>query len=132
MRISKISSALVAGLAALTVGGIAAAQAPKAAAGDAAAGQTLFKARCAVCHGQEATGGALAPNLHGVVGRKAASTTFARYSPALKASGITWDTTKLSTFLTKPSAMVPGTLMAVQIPNDTERANVVAFLNTLK
>lgn len=131
MRISKISSALVAGLAALTVGGVAAAQAapPK---GDAAAGQTLFKARCAMCHGQDATGGALAPNLHGVVGRKAASTAFPRYSAGLKGSGITWNSAKLYQFLVKPSAMVPGTLMVVQIPDNTERANVVAYLNTLK
>ena len=128
MRTSILSAAIIAGLMAMSAAGGAAAQAK----GDPVAGGALFKARCAMCHGQDAAGGALAPNLHGVVGRKAASTAFPRYSAALKASGITWTTDKLDTFLIKPSALVPGTLMAVMLPTNPDRANVVAFLATLK
>ncbi|MDE2303884.1 MAG: c-type cytochrome [Sphingomonadales bacterium] len=100
--------------------------------GNAAAGASLFDQRCKVCHvigeGQK---GVLAPNLRGVVGRRAASTAFA-YSPALKASGLTWTPAHLSQFLTAPMKMVPGTRMVVSIPDPHQRADVIAYLATLK
>jgi len=103
---------------------------PALAAGNAQAGAALVKARCQVCHtvtkGQKPT--ALAPSLSGVNGRKAGSTDFAQYSPALKASGITWTPAKLDAFLQAPAKLVPGTKMFMAVPNAAERADVVAFL----
>lgn len=99
---------------------------------DAAAGGTLFKQRCSACHsvtpGQKAM---IAPNLSGLAGRKAASTTF-NYSPALKASGLSWDRPALDKFLTGPMKMVPGTRMVISIPDAKQRADVVAYLSSLK
>lgn len=111
---------------------IGAALAGPALAQDAAAGAALFKQRCTACHtvtpGQ-APGAA--PNLYGVVGRKAASTPF-NYSPALKASGLTWDKATLDRFLTSPMKMVPGTRMLIPISDPKQRADLIAYLGSLK
>jgi cytochrome c len=110
---------------------LAAAAAP-AMAQDAAAGAALFKQRCSTCHsvtpGQTSS---LAPNLAGVVGRKAASTTFS-YSAALKASGLTWDPATLDKFLTSPMKLVPGTRMLIPVSDPKQRADLIAYLATLK
>ena len=69
----------------------------------------------------------------GVVGRKAASEPeFTKYSPALKASKITWSKKTLNKFLVNPREKVPGTFMPIQIADDKTRADVVAYLATLK
>jgi cytochrome c len=67
------------------------------------------------------------------VGRKAGSQPeFTKYSEALKASGLTWTTENLDRFLISPMAMVPGTFMPMLIPDDKTRADVIAYLATLK
>jgi cytochrome c len=68
------------------------------------------------------------PNLAGVVGRKAASTAF-NYSPALKASGLTWTRANLDRFLTGPARMVPGTRMSVVMSDAAQRAAVIQYLS---
>ena len=57
---------------------------------------------------------------------------FHQYSPALKASKLTWSTKTLNKFLMNPGEIVPGTFMPIQIPDDKTRADVVAYLATLK
>ncbi len=100
---------------------------------NATAGQATFVARCAMCHGKEAQGGPMAPSLKGVVGRKAATeAAFPRYSAALKKSGLTWTQANLNDFLTAPAKKVPGTTMVIALPKADERANVLAYLATLK
>lgn len=99
---------------------------------DLAAGGKTFQQKCMMCH--TVTPGAkaiTAPNLLGVSNRRAASTDFA-YSPALKASKMVWTSATLDKFLTGPSQLVPGTRMTVTIPDPAQRANVVAYLMTLK
>ena len=97
-------------------------------------GKTTFNTMCGVCHSVQTTGGpALGPNLLGVVGRKAGSQPdFTLYTPALKASKITWNKKALDKFLVNPNAKVPGTAMPMQIPDNKTRADVVAYLATLK
>jgi cytochrome c len=97
-------------------------------------GKATFTIMCGVCHSVQPTGGPHeGPNLLGVVGRKAATEPeFTRYSPALKASKLTWNKKTLDKFLQNPMAKVPGTLMPMQIPDDKTRADVVAYLATLK
>ena len=93
-------------------------------------GARLFAQRCVACHsataGQRAV---IGPNLAGVVGRKAASTTFS-YSPALKASNVTWNRANLDRFLTAPARMVPGTRMVIAVTNPQERAAILNYLQT--
>lgn len=97
-------------------------------------GKATFNTMCSVCHSVQKTGGPVeGPNLLGLVGREAASRPdFTKYSDALKASGITWSTENLDKFLVNPMAMVPGTFMPMLIPDDKTRADVVAYLATLK
>jgi cytochrome c2 len=97
-------------------------------------GKATFTTVCSVCHSVQKTGGPnQGPNLVGVVGRKAGSQPeFPGYSPALKASNITWSQKTLDKFLVDPMAKVPGTLMPIQIADDKTRADVVAYLATLK
>lgn len=97
-------------------------------------GRATFAMNCGVCHSVQETGGPnQGPNMLGLVGRKAGSQPeFQMYSAALKASGITWSVQTLNKFLVNPGAMVPGTIMPLQITDDRIRADVIAYLATLK
>lgn len=69
--------------------------------------------RCIACHTVEENGpNTLGPNLHGVVGRAAASREGFAYSPALQNSGLTWDEETLQRWIANPAKTVPGTKMA--------------------
>ena len=98
------------------------------AAGPAPDGAQLFQQRCAACHTVTPGGRAvLAPNLAGLLNRKAASTTF-NYSPALKASNLTWSRANLDRFLSGPGRMVPGTRMVISVSDPAQRAAILNFL----
>ena len=109
------------------------AMAQTAPAGNAATGKLVFL-QCQACHAvQQGAAALVGPDLAGVYGRKAASLPGYDYSAALKASGITWTSDTLNSWLTNPSAMVPGTKMAFAgLPNPALRADVIAYLGTLK
>ena len=98
--------------------------------GDIAAGATLFKQRCALCH-QTSTQNGQGPGLAGVVGRKAGSGVF-KYTAALRDSGLLLDPPGLDAFLSSPMSRVPGTTMVVAVPNADERRNLIAYLATLQ
>ena len=93
--------------------------------GDAAAGEDLFMDRCAMCH--VAAGGGQGPSLTGVYGRKAGSVPGFAYSPALKASNLTWTSQTLDRFLSDPSSAVPGTGMPIKVPDSKIRADIIAY-----
>jgi cytochrome c len=98
------------------------------AAGPVPDGALLFQQRCAACH--TVTPGAravLAPSLAGLLGRKAASTQF-NYSPALKASKLTWTRANLERYLTGPGQMVTGTRMVISVSDPAQRAAILNFL----
>jgi glucose/arabinose dehydrogenase len=97
--------------------------------GNATTGKTLFEQRCALCHvtSGQATAG---PSLAGIVGNKSAASNF-NFTKELRAANLTWDAATLDRFIANPSQVVPGTAMAINIPDATERRDVVAFLATL-
>jgi cytochrome c2 len=102
---------------------------PAAATGDKPSGW----AQCAVCHSTEPGRHGLGPSLAGVSGRAAASLPDFDYSPAMKASGLTWDRATLDEYLKAPMTKVPGTRMAFAgIRDDAERAEVVEYVLSLK
>lgn len=110
---------------ALTLLGMAASLPAQTARPDGAA---LFRMRCASCHNMTPGGRAvLAPSLIGVVNRKAASTTF-NYSPALKASGLTWNRATLDRYISAPTRTVPGTRMVISVTDAAQRAAILDFL----
>ena len=50
----------------------------------------------------------------------------------MKAKGGTWDFDALNKFIANPKAAVPGTAMGFAgIPKDSDRADVIAYLNSL-
>ncbi|WP_020591931.1 c-type cytochrome [Kiloniella laminariae] len=81
-------------------------------AGDAAAGEKVFK-KCKSCHTIEADGkNKIGPNLHGIIGKAAATAEGFKYSDAMAESGVTWTEETLTEFLTKPKDFIPGTKMS--------------------
>ena len=97
--------------------------------GDAARGKTLYQA-CTGCHSIDEND--LGPKHRGVVGRHAGSVEDFNYSPALKGSGILWDSASLDRWLQNPSELVPGTKMFFRLSDAQSRADVIAYLETLK
>jgi glucose/arabinose dehydrogenase/cytochrome c2 len=101
---------------------------------DSAAGKTLFRAQCALCHTAEPGdgGGMQGPSLIGIFGRPAASSAGFSYTPALRAAGLKWDAATLQRFLQSPEVLVPGTAMVVAVSGDADRANLVAYLQSVQ
>ena len=119
--------AIVCGIALLTWGTLA------QAAGDAAAGEAVFKKTCAVCHTTDEGKNKIGPSLHAVVGRHSASLGDYSYSDAMKKADKTWDDQTLDAYLTNPRALVPGTKMIfVGLKSEDDRQNVIAFLEAQK
>ena len=99
---------------------------------DIARGENSAK-KCAACHTFNKGGpNRVGPNLWGVVGRSRASEAGFNYSAAMKAKGGNWTIDELNQFITNPRGYVPGTNMTFAgLPRGTERADVIAYLNSL-
>jgi cytochrome c2 len=104
-----------------------------AVAGDVAAGKAYFTQTCMQCHSAESGdgGGEIGPNLVGVFGRTAGGDSRFLYSPALKDSKLVWNVETLDRFLTDPATAVPGTTMPLPIPVKKDRADVIAYFQSL-
>ena len=96
---------------------------------NAAQGQRVFGA-CAGCHSLEPNRNMTGPSLAEVWNRKAgALSSFTRYSPALKSSGVVWNDTTLDSWITNPQHLIPGNVMTFAgIQNAQQRADLLAFL----
>lgn len=102
-----------------------------ACADDDARGQALFQT-CAACH-ESLLGESMAPDLRGILGRKAATVAGFNYSPALKKSGLVWDEASLRAFIRNPRERVPGTTMTFPgYPNPGDVDAVMSYLKRLK
>ena len=102
-------------------------------AGDAGAGKAVFQSSCSICHSVQAGQNKIGPSLFGIVGRKTGAEPDYSYSPANKAANLTWDAATLDKYLQGPRAMIPGTKMTYAgVKDDTKRADLIAYLATLK
>jgi cytochrome c len=101
--------------------------------GDATAGEQVFRRQCSACHIATAEGPRrLGPTLFGVVGRHSGSVLGFSYSQGNRNANVDWTPDRLFEYLRNPRAMVPNTTMAFAgIRDDQDRANVVAYLQTL-
>ena len=91
-------------------------------------GATLFRQRCGSCHNMAPGAKAvLAPSLVGVVNRKAAATAF-NYSPALKASNLTWNRATLDRYIAAPTRTVPGTRMVIAVTDAAQRGAILDYI----
>ncbi len=102
------------------------------AAGDQAAGEKIFAAHCAVCHATTPGENKIGPSVAGIVGSKSGAVPGFNFSPAMKDADVTWDDANLDKFLANPTGFIHGTKMFVNLPSETDRQNVIAYLNTLK
>ena len=118
---------------ALTVGVLAAVSSSSAfAAGDPVAGKASFADQCSSCHTIDPKTNGFGPSLSGVVGRHAGSVADFAYSAALANAKLVWTPADIDAFLTSTTNKVPGTSMPVAIPDAALRANIIAYLETLK
>lgn len=132
--------ALAAGLTALIAADVA-----QAAGGNAENGRKLFfsTAQCKTCHSVKPDEKRVGPSLFGIVGRKcgaAAGQSFSsNYKAACAKTGFVWDAKSLDGFLADPSAYLTGITgekkrspMTRRTPKAEDRADIIAFLRTLK
>ncbi len=101
------------------------------AAADPKAGERRV-ALCKSCHTLE-KGGAngTGPNLWGVVGREVAAHAGFNYTGALKAAGGEWSFDRLNLYIENSQGYIPGTAMVQRFPKAEQRADLLAYLQTL-
>jgi nitrite reductase (NO-forming) len=96
--------------------------------GDREQGRQVYR-KCQACHSLEAGKNSVGPTLAGIIGKKAASDPDYAYSPALRASGLTWDVATLNQYLLDPQKLVPGNKMPFPgLKTENERRDVIAYL----
>lgn len=90
----------------------------------------LLYIQCRACHDlQPSPVEKVGPHLGGILGRPAAKVAGFGYSPALTAAKITWDKATLDRWIEKPSAVVPGNIMAFAgITNAADRAALIRYI----
>lgn len=110
----------------------ATASAPGDTPGDAEAGRKAFRV-CGACHTVEPGGpSTIGPNLNGVVGRDIASVAGFAYSDALRRLEGSWDAERLDRFIANPTGVAPGSRMVVRVADPRQRADLIAYLETLR
>jgi cytochrome c len=105
--------------------------------GDVANGKAVVMSSCSACHGltkDSKSAEMVGPTLFGVVGRKAGTVkSILGPSQKLKQHGVIWDAETLDEFLANPLAfLAPDSAMAGILKDPQQRADVIAFLATLK
>ena len=100
------------------------------ASADTALGERAF-GKCRACHKLDGSN-SVGPHLDGVVNRDKASVEGFNYSnAALEQEGV-WAPENIDAFITDPKGYMPGTKMTFAgIKNPVERANLIAYLETL-
>lgn len=100
------------------------------ASADTAAGEKAF-GKCRACHKIDGSNG-VGPHLDGVVNRDKASVEGFNYSNAALEQEGTWAPENIDAFIANPKGYMPGTKMTFAgIKNPVERANLIAYLETL-
>ncbi|MEM7237356.1 MAG: cytochrome c family protein [Pseudomonadota bacterium] len=104
-------------------------------AADVKKGAKVFR-KCKACHKIEDGKNAVGPHLFGIVGRPVAGVDGYKYSKAMTGhadGGTIWDPAELDAYLTNPKKYVKGTKMSFGgLKKDADRANVIAYLETIK
>jgi cytochrome c len=131
MTPSRAANAAILGLTLLALAGQARAQ---EASGDPAAGQRVFN-QCRACHVIENNGrNGVGPNLHGVVGRRAASIQNFRYSANMRSlgeQGHVWTDDNLRAYLRNPKDVAPQGIMSFPgLRNEQQINDVIAYLRS--
>ena len=101
--------------------------------GDPIAGKAIFQRICQNCHSNEIGVNKVGPSLWNVVGRQAGIVPGFEYSEAMRANNAAWTTSSLDAYLADPRGDIHGIKMFFKgLPEAKDRANVIAYLETLK
>jgi cytochrome c len=99
-------------------------------AGDALRGAALYQTQCTACHAIDSN--KTGPAHRGVMGRRVGSLPDYRYSDELSRSRLRWTPQTLNLWLEDPEELVAGQRMGFQVDGAQERADLIAYLATLK
>ncbi len=124
---AKLTSADVAALSLLTA---SSEDTDLALSGDPSRGKSIFERRCTGCHAIDTDHEG--PRLRGAFGSRAGTKADFRYSEALTQSSLDWTDVNLERWLRDPDAIVPGNAMDFSVPKTKDRADVIAYLKTIK
>ncbi len=100
------------------------------ATGDVQRGAALYQARCTACHAVDSN--KTGPAHRGVMGRRIGSLPGYKYSDELAASRLRWTPQTLNVWLEDPEELVRGQRMGFQVDSAADRADLIAYLATLK
>ncbi len=98
--------------------------------GDVLRGQALYQARCTACHAVDSH--KIGPAHRGVMGRRVGSLKGYPYSEEMARSRLRWTPQTLNAWLQDPEELVAGQRMGFQVEDVQERADLIAWLATLK
>ena len=103
---------------------------------DAAAGKAIFDRTCTNCHATQIGVNKVGPTLWDVVRRPIASVPDYAYSEKLlsmRGEWKAWTPAQLDMYLTNPREVLHGVKMYFKgLPDQRDRSNVIAYLETLK
>ncbi|MFM9881359.1 MAG: c-type cytochrome [Burkholderiaceae bacterium] len=98
--------------------------------GNALRGLALYEKTCTACHSVDEH--KIGPAHRGVVGRRVGSAPGYKYSDGMANSRLRWTPQSLNAWLTYPEDLVTGQRMNTEVENEQDRADLIAYLMTLK
>ena len=101
--------------------------------GDATKGAIIYKEACSQCHQLNAGLNKKGPQLMNIYGAPAAKLEDYTYSQGLIQSGWVWDAETLDPYIADAQKTMPDSkMLSDPMPDATERADVIAYLSTLR
>ena len=101
--------------------------------GDADNGALIYQDACGQCHQLNPGLNKKGPQLMNIYGAPAAELADYTYSEGLKASGWIWDSQTLDTYIADAEKAMPDSkMLSDPMPDSKERADVIAYLSTLR
>ncbi|TXD98665.1 c-type cytochrome [Psychrobacter frigidicola] len=102
-------------------------------AGDADNGALIYEDACSQCHQLNPGSNKKGPQLMNIYGAPAAELADYKYSEGLSNSGWIWDAETLDPYIADAEkAMADSKMLADPMPDASERADVIAYLSTLR
>lgn len=99
-------------------------------AGNAERGKRAWRAECRGCHTIDQN--YLGPKHRGLIGRPVGKIKGFNFSPALTRSNLVWDADLLERWIADPERVIKGQWMGYRVDSARTRADLVAYLATLK
>jgi len=101
--------------------------------GDVNNGLVIYKEACGQCHQLNAGLNKKGPQLMNIYGAPAAELKDYDYSKGLEASGWVWDAKTLDPYIADAQKTMPNSkMLSDPMPDAKERADVIAYLSTLR